>query len=126
MTQAEKAQVDDLRYVPAALALHQRPGVPGMRSTFGTSTELLNVVRLMFSRLSSHVCPNGHRLEPTMNVAAGLELVCPECGEHFYPPSAEELSFNSTGALSGWWMNRPWSRMIRFPSRRAQCCRGRP
>lgn len=98
MTQAEKAQVDDLRYVPAALALHQRPGVPGMRSTFGTSTELLNVVRLMFSRLSSHVCPNGHRLEPTMNVAAGLELVCPECGEHFYPPSAEELSFNSTGA----------------------------
>ena len=98
MTQAEKAQVDDLRYVPAALALHQRPGVPGMRSTFGTSTELLNVLRLMFSRLSSHCCPKGHYLPPTMNVAAGMELVCPECGEHFYPPSAEELSFNSTGA----------------------------
>lgn len=98
MTQAEKAQVDDLRYVPAALALHQRPGVPGMRSTFGTATELLNVLRLMFSRLASHQCPNGHYLPPTMKVAAGMELVCPECQARFYPPSAEELSFNSTGA----------------------------
>ena len=98
MTQAEKAQVDELCYVPAALALHQRPGVPGMRSTFGTSTELLNVLRLMFSRLASHRCPNGHYVPPSMNVAAGLELVCPVCGAHFNPPSAEELSFNSTGA----------------------------
>ena len=100
MTQAEKAQVDELCYVPAALALHQRPGVPGMRSTFGTSTELLNVLRLMFSRLASHRCPNGHYVPPSMNVAAGQELVCPECGARFYPPSAEELSFNSTGACS--------------------------
>ena len=98
MTQAEKAQVDDLRYVPAALALHQRPGVPGMRSTVGTATELLNVLRLIFSRLASHRCPNGHYLPPTMKVAAGMELVCPECQARFYPPSAEELSFNSTGA----------------------------
>ncbi len=98
MTQAEKAQVDELCYVPAALALHQRPGVPGIRSTFGTSTELLNVLRLMFSRLANHRCPNGHYVLPTMNVAAGMELVCPECGARFYPPSAEELSFNSTGA----------------------------
>ena len=98
MTQAEKALVDELRYVPAALALHQRPGVPGMRSTFGTSTELLNVLRLMFSRLASHRCPNGHYVPPTLDVAAGKELICPECGAHFFPPSAEELSFNSTGA----------------------------
>ena len=98
MTQAEKAQVEDLRYVPAALALHQRPGVPGMRSTFGTATELLNVLRLMFSRLASHRCPNGHYVPPTMKVAAGMELVCPQCQARFYPPSAEELSFNSTGA----------------------------
>ncbi len=98
MTQAEKAQVDELRYVPAALALHQRPGVPGMRSTFGTSTELLNVLRLMFSRLASHRCPNGHAVPPSLNVAAGLALTCPECGASFFPPSAEELSFNSTGA----------------------------
>lgn len=98
MTQAEKAQVDDVRYVPAALALHQRPGVPGMRSTFGTSTELLNVVRLMFSRLASHCCPNGHYLPPSMNVAMGLSLTCPECGVTFFPPSAEDLAFNSVGA----------------------------
>ena len=98
MTQAEKAQVDELRYVPAALSLHQRPGVPGMRSTFGTSTELLNVLRLMFSRLASHRCPNGHAVPPSLNVAAGLALTCPECGASFFPPSAEELSFNSTGA----------------------------
>ena len=90
--------MDELRYVPAALALHQRPGVPGMRSTFGTSTELLNVLRLMFSRLASHRCPNGHYVPPSLNVAAGLELVCPTCGTRFYAPSAEELSFNSTGA----------------------------
>lgn len=98
MTQAEKAQVDDVRYVPAALALRQRPGIPGIRSTFGTGTELLNSLRLMFSRLASHRCPNGHYLEPSLNVAAGLELVCPVCGAHFFAPGAEELAFNSQGA----------------------------
>ena len=98
MTQAEKAQVDEVRYVPAALALHQRPGVPGVRSTFGTSTELLNSLRLMFSRLASHRCPNGHYVPPTMNVAAEKELVCPVCGAHFFGPGAEDLAFNSRGA----------------------------
>ena len=98
MTQAAKADVDEILYVPAALALHQRPAVPGIRSTFGTGTELLNSLRLMFSRLAHHVCPNGHRLEPSLNVAAERELVCPECGAHFYAPGAEELAFNSQGA----------------------------
>ena len=98
MTQAAKASVDEVLYVPAALALHQRPGVPGIRSTFGTGTELLNSLRLMYSRLASHRCPNGHYLEPSLAVAAGKELVCPECGARFYAPSAEELAFNSQGA----------------------------
>ena len=98
MTQAGRADVDEVRYVPAALALHQRPGVPGIRSTFGTGTELLNSLRLMFSRLASHRCPNGHYLPPSLAVAAGQALVCPVCGETFYAPSAEELSFNSQGA----------------------------
>lgn len=98
MTQAARAQVDEVLYIPAALALHQRPGVPGIRSTFGTGTELLNSLRLMYSRLSSHCCPNGHYLEPALAVAAGKELVCPECGERFFAPSAEELAFNSQGA----------------------------
>ena len=98
MTQASKASVDEVLYVPAALALHQRPGVPGIRSTFGTGTELLNSLRLMYSRLASHRCPNGHYLAPSLLVAAGKELVCPECGARFYAPSAEELAFNSQGA----------------------------
>ena len=98
MTQAERAWVDDVLYIPAALALRQRPGIPGIRSTFGTGSELLNSIRLMFSRLASHRCPNGHYLSPTLDVAAGHELVCPECGERFYAPSAEELAFNSQGA----------------------------
>ena len=98
MTQASKASVDEVLHVPAALALHQRPGVPGIRSTFGTGTELLNSLRLMYSRLASHRCPNGHYLKPSLLVAAGKELVCPECGAHFYAPSAEELAFNSQGA----------------------------
>ena len=98
MTQAAKASVEEVLYVPAALALHQRPGVPGIRSTFGTGTELLNSLRLMFSRLANHRCPNGHYLSPSLAVAAGKELVCPECGAHFYAPSAEELAFNSQGA----------------------------
>ncbi len=98
MTQAAKATVDDVLYVPAALVLHQRPGVPGIRSTFGTGTELLNSLRLMYSRLASHRCPNGHYLPPTLAVAAGKELACPECGARFYAPSAEELAFNSQGA----------------------------
>ena len=98
MTQAAKGSVEEVLYVPAALALHQRPGVPGIRSTFGTGTELLNSLRLMFSRLANHRCPNGHYLSPSLAVAAGKELVCPECGAHFYAPSAEELAFNSQGA----------------------------
>ncbi|HIS48383.1 MAG TPA: excinuclease ABC subunit UvrA [Candidatus Scybalocola faecigallinarum] len=98
MTQAPKAPVDEVLYVPAALALRQRPGVPGIRSTFGTGTELLNSLRLMFSRLASHKCPNGHYIPPTLAVAAGHELTCPQCGARFYAPSAEELAFNSQGA----------------------------
>ncbi|MBD5491646.1 MAG: excinuclease ABC subunit UvrA [Lachnospiraceae bacterium] len=98
MTQAEKAQVDEVLYVPAALALRQRPGIPGIRSTFGTGTELLNSLRLMYSRLAEHRCPNGHYVKPSLNVAAGQELVCQECGAHFFAPGAEELAFNSQGA----------------------------
>lgn len=98
MTQAAKASVDEILYVPAALALHQRPGVPGIRSTFGTGTELLNSLRLMYSRLASHRCPNCHYVKPSLAVAAEKELICPECGVHFYAPSAEELAFNSQGA----------------------------
>ena len=98
MTQAAKAQVDELRYVPASLALHQRPGVPGIRSTFGTGTELLNSLRLMYSRLASHRCPNGHYIPPTLNVAAEKEIRCPVCGELVIAPGAEELAFNSAGA----------------------------
>lgn len=98
MTQAAKAQVDEVLYVPAALALHQRPGVPGIRSTFGTGTELLNSLRLMFSRLASHRCPNGHYVPPTLAVAAEQQLTCTECGARFWPPGAEELAFNSQGA----------------------------
>ena len=98
MTQSAKADVDEVLYVPAALALHQRPGVPGIRSTFGTGTELLNSLRLMFSRLASHRCPRGHYVEPSLAAAAGRPLVCPICGASFHAPSAEELSFNSQGA----------------------------
>ena len=98
MTQAEKALVDEVLYVPAALALHQRPTISGVRSTFGTGTELLNSLRLMFSRLASHRCPNGHYVEPTLAVAAEQEIICPICKSHFYAPSAEELAFNSQGA----------------------------
>ncbi|MFT3661476.1 MAG: excinuclease ABC subunit UvrA [Gordonia sp. (in: high G+C Gram-positive bacteria)] len=96
--QAPRAEVDSVSHVPAALALRQRPAVPGPRSTFGTSTELLNVLRLMFSRLASHVCPNGHRQAPTLNVAAEIPVVCPDCGVSFSPPGAEALAFNSGGA----------------------------
>ena len=98
MTQAAKASVDEVLYVPAALALHQRPGVPGIRSTFGTGTELLNSLRLMFSRLASHRCPNGHYLPPSLAVAAEKPLLCPTCGAVVHAPSAEELAFNSQGA----------------------------
>ena len=98
MTQAAKASVDEVLYVPAAQALHQRPGVPGIRSTFGTGTELLNSLRLMFSRLASHRCPNGHYLPPSLAVAAEKPLICPTCGATVRAPSAEELAFNSQGA----------------------------
>ena len=98
MTGATKAQVDEVRYVPAALTLHQRPGIPGIRSTFGTGTELLNSLRLMYSRLASHRCPNGHYIPPTLKVAAEQEIICPVCGEKVHAPSTEELAFNSQGA----------------------------
>ena len=98
LTQASEANIDSIESIPAALALHQRPAVPGIRSTFGTSTELLNALRLMFSRLGSHCCPNGHLVPPSLNVAAGRPLVCPVCGVSFDGPSAERFSFNSEGA----------------------------
>ncbi|MEV5716798.1 excinuclease ABC subunit UvrA [Amycolatopsis mediterranei] len=98
LSQAGRAAVDSVEHVPAALALRQRPAVPGVRSTFGTSTELLNHLRLLFSRLGSHVCPNGHRQDPTLDVALGLDLTCKACEVTFTPPGAESLAFNSDGA----------------------------
>ena len=98
MSHAPRAAVDSVKHVPAALALRQRPGVPGVRSTFGTSTELLNVLRLLYSRLGAHCCPNGHRQQPTIDVALNLNLTCPVCGVSFYPPGAESFAFNSDGA----------------------------
>ncbi|WP_323736107.1 excinuclease ABC subunit UvrA [Methanosphaera sp. ISO3-F5] len=98
ITQTEKAKVDIIEHVPAALALHQRPNIPGIRSTFGTSTELLNSLRLLYSRCGNYICPNGHKLEASMNIARELPLTCPECGEEFYGLGAEEYAFNSDGA----------------------------
>ena len=98
ITQAGRAEVDEIKHVPAALALHQRPGIPGIRSTFGTASELLNSLRLLFSRLGSHCCPNGHLCPPDMNVALMLPTKCPVCGEEFYGPGAEAMAFNSEGA----------------------------
>ena len=98
MTQAAEAKVDSVENVPAALALHQRPTVPGIRSTFGTETELLNSLRLMFSRLGSYRCPNGHYLPPSPDAAAGKKLLCPVCGAEFDAMAAEDYSFNSGGA----------------------------
>ena len=99
LTQAGRASVDEVLHVPAALALHQRPSVPGVRSTFGTMTELLNSLRLLFSRCAEHVCPHcGARVAPSLDVAAGRPLRCPECGREFWAPGAEDLAFNSGGA----------------------------
>lgn len=98
LTQASSADVDSIEHVPAAIALHQRPGVPGIRSTFGTQTELLNGLRLLFSRVGSYVCPNGHRVPASMAVALEQPIVCPVCGAKFHGLSAEDLAFNSQGA----------------------------
>ena len=100
ISQASRATVDEVLHVPAALALRQRPGIPGVHSTFGTSTELLNYLRLLFSRVGKHVCPNGHRVPPSPNVALGVPIVCPECGAEFFGPGAEDLAFNSGGACT--------------------------
>lgn len=97
--QTARATVDEVRHVPAALALRQRPGVGSVHSTFGTSTELLNYLRLMFSRLGSHQCPHcGAHAEPSMAVALMQPITCPNCGHEFYGPGAEDLAFNSAGA----------------------------
>lgn len=101
MTQAPRPDVDRVAHVPAALALRQQPGVPGVRATFGTMSELLNVIRLMFSRLGGHVCPNGHRQQPSLHVATEEPIICGDCGIEFYGPEAEELAFNSAGACPG-------------------------
>ena len=99
MGQAARADVDEVRYVPAALALHQRPIVPGVRSTFGTMSELLNSLRLLFSRVGSHPCPHcGTYAPPSMSVAAEQPIACATCGKTFFGPGAEELAFNSGGA----------------------------
>ena len=134
MTQAAQAQVDEVLYVPAALALHQRPNVPGIRSTFGTGTELLNSLRLMYSRLASHRCPNGHYIQPTLAVAAGQPCVCPVCGAEFFAPSAEELRASTAKARAAnvtapascaLWTKAPLYRTTPSRLMKAPCARGR-
>ena len=98
ISQGEKAKVDSILHVPSALALHQRPNVPSIRSTFGTATELLNSVRLLFSRCGNYICPNGHILEASASVARDEQLECPVCHEKFNGLGAEEYAFNSSGA----------------------------
>lgn len=99
ISQSARATVDEVRHVPAALALRQRPGIPGVHSTFGTSTELLNYLRLVFSRLGSHRCPHcGAHAAPSMAVALMQPITCPSCGREFFGPGAEDLAFNSAGA----------------------------
>ena len=124
MTQAAKAQVDEVLYIPASLALHQRPAVPGIRSTFGTGSELLNSLRLMFSRLAHHRCPNGHYVAPSLAVAAGEKLHCPICGADFFAPSAEELAFNSLGACRKLSIVQRLCPMKRLPSIRGLLLHG--
>jgi excinuclease ABC subunit A len=97
LTQAQRPDVDRIEHLPPALALRQRPPIPGPRSTVGTMSEVLNVLRLMMSRLGSHLCPNGHRVAPSI-ATQGMEIACPVCGARFEPPSAESFSFNSYGA----------------------------
>ena len=98
ITQSEKAKVDTMLHVPSALALHQRPNVPSIRSTFGTATELLNSVRLLFSRCGNYICPNGHIVPASASVAKDEQIECPKCHEKFYGLGAEEYAFNSSGA----------------------------
>ena len=98
ISQGEKAKVDSILHVPSALALHQRPNVPSIRSTFGTATELLNSIRLLFSRCGNYICPNGHIVPATANIARDEQLECPQCHEKFYGLGAEEYAFNSSGA----------------------------
>ena len=97
LSQAQRPAVDWIEHLPPALALRQRPPTPGPRSTVGTMSEVLNVLRLMMSRLGSHLCPNGHRVAPSI-ATQGMDVACPVCGVHFEPPSAEFFAFNSYGA----------------------------
>ena len=97
LTQAQRPDVDQIEHLPPALALRQRPPIPGPRSTVGTMSEVLNVLRLMMSRLGTHVCPNGHQVGPSVATLAE-EIACPVCGARFEHPSAESFAFNSYGA----------------------------
>ncbi len=97
LSQVQRPDVDRIDYLPPALSLRQRPPIPGPRSTVGTMSDVLNVLRLMMSRLGSHLCPNGHRVDPSIATQAE-EIVCPIDGAHFEHPSAESFSFNSYGA----------------------------
>ncbi|MFI5614157.1 hypothetical protein [Amycolatopsis sp. NPDC051903] len=100
LTQAQRPDVDRIEHLPPALALRQRPPVPGPRSTVGTMSEVLNVLRLIMSRLGTHRCPLGHDVPPTVATQA-MEVECPACGTRFEHPEAEWFAFNSLGACPG-------------------------
>ena len=133
LTQAQRSDVDRIDHLPPALGLRQRPPIPVPRSTVGTMSEVLNVLRLMMSRLGSHLCPNGHRVGPSI-VAFAEEIVCPVCRGHFEHPSAESFAFNSHGACSGCLglgvrSEVDEATLVPDPtrrSRRERCCRGTP
>ncbi|WP_242363866.1 excinuclease ABC subunit UvrA [Limosilactobacillus antri] len=101
-----QAAVRSVKHIPSALALRQRPAIPSERATVGTMSEMFNVIRLIFSRLGSPVCPNGHRLKPSLTIAEAMSksgdamgrLTCPVCGAQFSAYSAEDFAFNSAGA----------------------------
>lgn len=56
-----RPEVDAISNLPPAIAIEQRNGVTGSRSTVGSATEVLDHLRLLFARVGETRCPDCER-----------------------------------------------------------------
>ncbi len=60
LNKAPKPHVEFINNIPPAIALEQKNSVRNSRSTVGTSSDVIDYLRLLFAKVAQAYCPNGH------------------------------------------------------------------
>lgn len=73
-----RPEVDSISNLPPAIAIEQRNGVTGSRSTVGSATEVLDHLRLLFARVGKTRCPDCDRSVDPGGVLATADRIALE------------------------------------------------